>query len=107
MKMSSGSRLAATTLLLFVLAVLVVTFVPADAQDTAKEPAYRNFPFLVTEAQVADAAPDAADVATAVNDDAIARLDGYESDDTTLTIDVTEYDITRDADGFITSITAA
>ena len=44
--MSSGSRLAATTLLLVVLAVLFVTFVPADAQDAAKEPAYRNFPIL-------------------------------------------------------------
>jgi len=44
--MSSGSRLAATTLLLVVLAVLVVTFVPAGAQDATKEPAYRNFPIL-------------------------------------------------------------
>jgi cytochrome d ubiquinol oxidase subunit I len=44
--MSSGTRLAATTLLLVVLAVLVVTFVPADAQDATKEPAYRNFPIL-------------------------------------------------------------
>ena len=44
--MSSGTRLAATTLLLVVLAVLVVTSVPAGAQDATKEPAYRNFPIL-------------------------------------------------------------
>jgi cytochrome bd-type quinol oxidase subunit 1 len=44
--MSSGSRLAAAALLLFVLAVVFVTFIPADAQDAAKEPAYRNFPLL-------------------------------------------------------------
>jgi hypothetical protein len=43
---SSGSRLAAGALLLLVLLVLVVTFVPADAQDATKEPAYRNFPGL-------------------------------------------------------------
>jgi len=44
--MSRGSRLAAGALLLLVVLVLVGTFVPADAQDAAKEPAYRNFPLL-------------------------------------------------------------
>jgi cytochrome bd ubiquinol oxidase subunit I len=43
---SSGSRLAAGALLLVVLVVLAVTLVPADAQDAAKEPAYRHFPLL-------------------------------------------------------------
>jgi cytochrome bd-type quinol oxidase subunit 1 len=45
-KVSSGSRLAAGALLLLVLLVLVVTFVPAHAQEATKEPAYRNFPWL-------------------------------------------------------------
>jgi len=44
--MSGASRWAAAALLLLVLAVLVVTLVPAAAQDTPKEPAYRNFPLL-------------------------------------------------------------
>jgi cytochrome bd ubiquinol oxidase subunit I len=46
MKTSSGSRLAAGALLLLVVLVLAVTLAPADAQDAAKEPAYRNFPLL-------------------------------------------------------------
>ncbi|HMH49484.1 MAG TPA: cytochrome ubiquinol oxidase subunit I [Candidatus Acidoferrum sp.] len=46
MKTSSGSRLAAGALLLLVALVLAVALVPADAQDAAKEPAYRNFPVL-------------------------------------------------------------
>jgi cytochrome bd-type quinol oxidase subunit 1 len=45
-KTSSGSRLAAGVLLFVVLLVVAVTLVPADAQDAAKEPAYRNFPVL-------------------------------------------------------------
>jgi cytochrome bd-type quinol oxidase subunit 1 len=44
--MSSGGRLAAGALLLVLLVVLAVTLVPADAQDSAKEPAYRHFPVL-------------------------------------------------------------
>jgi cytochrome bd ubiquinol oxidase subunit I len=42
----SGSRLAAAALVAFVVLVLAVMLVPADAQDAAKEPAYRNFPVL-------------------------------------------------------------
>jgi cytochrome bd-type quinol oxidase subunit 1 len=45
-KTPSGRRLAASALVIVVLAVLVVTLVPADAQDAAKEPAYRHFPVL-------------------------------------------------------------
>jgi len=45
-KTSSGSRLAASALLVVVVVVLAVTLVPADAQDAAKEPAYRHFPVL-------------------------------------------------------------
>jgi cytochrome bd ubiquinol oxidase subunit I len=45
-KTSSGSRLAAGALLLLVVLVLAVALVPADAQDAAKEPAYRHFPVL-------------------------------------------------------------
>lgn len=48
------------------------------------------------------------DIAAAVNDDAIARLDGLTSSGTTLVIDGVSYDITRDpTSGYITSITAA
>src|SRR6266849_6358849 len=45
-KTSSGSRLAAGALLLLVVLVLAVALVPADAQDAAKEPAYRSFPLI-------------------------------------------------------------
>lgn len=49
----------------------------------------------------------AAEIAAATNDDAIARLDGLTASDTTLVVDGVAYDITRDTDGYITSIVAA
>ena len=46
-RVSEGlGRLAAGALLLLVVLVLAVALVPADAQDAAKEPAYRHFPVL-------------------------------------------------------------
>src|SRR5262245_6476110 len=44
--MTRGGRLAAGALLVVVLLLLFVASFPADAQDAAKEPAYRNFPVL-------------------------------------------------------------
>jgi cytochrome bd-type quinol oxidase subunit 1 len=46
MKTTGGGRLAAGVLLLVVVLVLAAALVPADAQDAAKEPAYRHFPVL-------------------------------------------------------------
>jgi cytochrome bd ubiquinol oxidase subunit I len=46
MKTSSGRRLAAGALVVVAVLVLAATLVPADAQDAAKEPAYRHFPVL-------------------------------------------------------------
>jgi cytochrome bd ubiquinol oxidase subunit I len=43
---SSGNRLAAGALVLVVAFAFVVACLPAEAQDAAKEPAYRNFPVL-------------------------------------------------------------
>jgi cytochrome bd-type quinol oxidase subunit 1 len=45
-KTSTGGRLAGTALLVLTVAVVLLTFAPAVAQDAAKEPAYRNFPVL-------------------------------------------------------------
>ena len=46
MNRSSGNRLAAGALVLVVAFAFVVACLPAEAQDAAKEPAYRNFPVL-------------------------------------------------------------
>jgi len=45
-KTSSGSRLAAGALVLVVAFAFAVACLPAEAQEAAKEPAYRNFPML-------------------------------------------------------------
>lgn len=72
----------------------------------AVTPSGGTYPYIIFAGARAGAA--LADIANAVNDDAIARFDGYSSSGTTLVIDGVSYDITRDATtGYITSITAA
>jgi cytochrome bd-type quinol oxidase subunit 1 len=45
-KRSSGERLAAGACVLIAALALIVACLPAEAQEAAKEPAYRNFPLL-------------------------------------------------------------
>jgi hypothetical protein len=80
-----------------------VNFIPTRVELTGVDPRSAD-PVDANVATLETAATDA--IAAAVNDDAIARLDGYVADDDDLTIDGTAHTITRHADGYITSIEA-